>query len=170
MDLLDVDSASASDQQQVVVHRRLERRWLGSLSVPFSSLYANTRVEGTFRLHSPPVLLGYERTGHHLLHAGGADDGDGGGGGPSSLGSGVHHRHQHGSRDSTYLNLYLTVEPPLAAPEPPRERLDCGEEGDEIVAACDKWRQALEAKFPDRKVSDGSTLGTLGHGSEVQGG
>ncbi len=45
------------------VHRRLERKWLGSLSVPFSSLYRNARVEGTFRLHSPAVLLGYERTG-----------------------------------------------------------------------------------------------------------
>ena len=54
-DLDDLDRSSH-------VHQRLERKWLGSLSIPFSSLYHNTRIEGTFRLHSPPVLLGYERS------------------------------------------------------------------------------------------------------------
>ena len=50
------------------IHQRLEKKWLGSLSIPFSSLYQNTRVEGTFRLHSPPVLLGYERLGPSVDH------------------------------------------------------------------------------------------------------
>ena len=50
------------------IHQRLENKWLGSLSIPFSSLYQNTRVEGTFRLHSPPVLLGYERLGPSVDH------------------------------------------------------------------------------------------------------
>ena len=31
------------------VHKRLERKWLGSMTIPFASLYHNTRIEGTFR-------------------------------------------------------------------------------------------------------------------------
>ncbi len=53
-------------------------------------------------------------------------------------------------RDATFLNLYLTVEPPLSAPPPPRERLDCGEEGEELVRACDRWRREMANRFPDR--------------------
>ena len=44
VDLLEDDAERAS-----VVHARLERKWLGSLTVPFASLYHNTRIEGTFR-------------------------------------------------------------------------------------------------------------------------
>jgi coiled-coil and C2 domain-containing protein 2A len=33
-----------------LIHQRLDRRWLGSLTIPFSSLYRNTRIEG-YRLH-----------------------------------------------------------------------------------------------------------------------
>ena len=50
------------------IHQRIENRWLGSLSIPFSSLYQNTRIEGTFRLHSPAILLGYERLGLNIHH------------------------------------------------------------------------------------------------------
>ncbi len=149
-DEVSVDLLEDPSERSTQVHRRLERKWLGSLSVPFSSLFRNTRVEGTFRLRSPPVLLGYERTGHHGGALGGGDDG--GEAGPTSLtsvggGGGRHHR------DATYLNLYLTVEPPLAAPDPPRERLDCGEEGEDVVRQCERWRVQLANKFPDRRVN-----------------
>ena len=57
---MSVDLVEDPSERATRVHRRLERKWLGSLSVPFSSLYRNARVEGTFRLHSPAVLLGYD--------------------------------------------------------------------------------------------------------------
>ena len=52
------------------------------------------------RLHSPHVLLGYERTRQQT--AAGADVAGGGGGGSGGRG-----------KDATYVNLYLTIEPPL---------------------------------------------------------
>ncbi len=42
------------------IHQRREKRWLGSLKIPFSTVYVNQKVEGTFRLEVPIMLLGYE--------------------------------------------------------------------------------------------------------------
>ncbi len=114
-----MDLLEDGDQDSQVVHCRLERKWLGSLSIPFASLYHNTRVEGTFRLHSPAVLLGYERAGDN---------------GP------------------TYLNVYITLEPPLVVPTAIKEKLEC-EESEALVRHCDWWSRELRAKFPHRKVS-----------------
>ena len=40
---------------------REEQRWLGSFTVPFSTLYRNGEVKGVFPLHMPPILLGYAK-------------------------------------------------------------------------------------------------------------
>lgn len=120
------------------IHKRLERKWLGSFSIPFTSLYANTRVEGTVRLHSPPVLLGYDRTGQYTVAAG--------------LWSDMTNPAQEAAaKDATYLNIYLTIEPPLSIPEPVKEKLDC-EESENVIRHCEKWRKDLEGRNPERKV------------------
>ena len=54
----------------------------------------------SFRLHSPHVLLGYERTRQQTASAGADVAGGGGGGGGRG-------------KDAAYVNLYLTIEPPL---------------------------------------------------------
>jgi len=39
---------------------REESRWLGGFALPFSTLYRNGKLEGSFPLSTmPPVLLGY---------------------------------------------------------------------------------------------------------------
>ena len=40
---------------------RTEKRFLGNLSIPFSTIYMEGKVEGTFRLNAPDVCLGYSR-------------------------------------------------------------------------------------------------------------
>ena len=57
-DEVTVDLVDANDDSSQV-HQRIEKKWLGSLSIPFSSLYKNTRIEGTFKLHSPPGMTTY---------------------------------------------------------------------------------------------------------------
>ena len=57
VDLVDANDDSETNSSQV--HQRIEKKWLGSLSIPFSSLYKNTRIEGTFKLHSPPGMTTY---------------------------------------------------------------------------------------------------------------
>ena len=131
VDLLDEESERTSK-----VHKRFEKKWLGSLTIPFATLYRNTRIEGTFRLHSPAVLLGYERTGSSSAAAGFWRES------PESA---------KPPKDATYLNIYMTIQPPLTIPQPIKEKLEC-EESDDLVKLCERWQRDLEAKFPQRKV------------------
>uniref|UniRef100_A0A146LPJ8 Coiled-coil and C2 domain-containing protein 2A n=3 Tax=Lygus hesperus TaxID=30085 RepID=A0A146LPJ8_LYGHE len=54
-----VDLVEDERMRETTIVQRTERYWLGSLRIPFTALYS--RIEGTFQLYSPPVLLGYKR-------------------------------------------------------------------------------------------------------------
>lgn len=60
------------------------------------------QVEGTFRVNTPPVLLGYHKRGRHS-------------GAPADLGI--------ISRNDTLLTLFVTIEPPLQPSQPMAERV-----------------------------------------------
>jgi len=66
------------------------------------------KVEGTFRVRTPPVLLGYAYDSRGTQ----AD---------ASMEAATQH-----STENTYLTLFVTIEPQLAAPEPFREKV-CNE-------------------------------------------
>ena len=76
---------------------RLEKRWLGSLEIPFSTLYLNSKIEGTFKLNVPAVLLGYEYDSRFF-----------------NVGSTA----SNYNSVNTYLTLFLTIDPTLPLPEP----------------------------------------------------
>ena len=139
-----VDLLESDQDRNSHVHQRLEKKWLGSMLIPFSSLYHNTRIEGrvtvhlhlsqtsmarnkyekyetacfctlgTFRLHSPAVLLGYERTGNTanvVLGAGGGFGNTASGGAGGGLGGGgTDPPKSVVSKNATYLNIYLTIQ------------------------------------------------------------
>ena len=71
-------------------------------------------VLGTFRLHSPAVLLGYERTGNTanvVLGAGGGFGNTSSGGAGGGLGGGgTDPPKSVVSKNATYLNIYLTIQ------------------------------------------------------------
>jgi hypothetical protein len=56
------------------------------------------------------------------------------------------------SKNATYINLYLTVQPALVVPDPIKEKLDC-DESEELVQHCDRWKKELETKYQHRKVT-----------------
>ena len=67
---------------------------------------------GTFRLHSPAVLLGYERTGNTanvVLGAGGGFGNTASGGASSGVGGSATDQ-PNISKNATYLNIYLTIQ------------------------------------------------------------
>lgn len=40
----------------------MERRYLGSFSVPFETIYTEGRIEGVFRIDTPAINFGYDHT------------------------------------------------------------------------------------------------------------
>nr|XP_018907512.1 PREDICTED: coiled-coil and C2 domain-containing protein 2A [Bemisia tabaci] len=97
IDLLEDDRLKGT-----MIHQRFERHWLGSLSIPFSTLYHNFRIEGTFQLYSPPCLLGYER----LVSA-------------------------H-SRNATFLTLFIMLQPVINPPPPVKHQLESYENSEVV--------------------------------------
>lgn len=143
-DEITIDLVDDESQRSSQIHQRVEKKWLGSLSIPFSSLYRNARIEGTFKLHSPPVLLGYERSGI----VGGlsliASD--------SSTALGLGGGLAKNAKNATYLNIYATLQPALFVPEPVKEKLDC-DEPENVIQHCLAWSNDLTTKYPQRRVN-----------------
>lgn len=141
---IELDDDDDSDKDLSKIHQRIEKRWLGSLSIPFSSLYKNTRIEGTFKLHSPPILLGYERSGI----VGGLSLASSESSTSLSMGGGF----AKNPKNATYLNIYVTLQPALIVPEPVKEKLDC-DEPESVVQHCLQWTEDLALRFPNRKIN-----------------
>ncbi|XP_013408980.1 coiled-coil and C2 domain-containing protein 2A-like isoform X3 [Lingula anatina] len=136
----DMASNQATSGQEV--HQRIEKNWLGSLYIPFSTLYQNSlephpnnKIDGTFRINSPSILLGYthdgSRTSIDPTGAGGVEVG-------------------RGNAEDTYISLFITIEPQLSSPEHIREKFDSNEDP-KLILAADAWIEALQKKFPKRE-------------------
>ena len=124
-----VDVLEDERERGTNIHRRIEKRWLGSLKIPFSTIYFNTRIDGTFRINKPPVLLGY--TNQTTKTVGDIDMGI-------------------GDRDSTYLTMFVTIEPQLAPAEPFKEKFDSNEDP-KLLEYADRWLADLEKKNSTRE-------------------
>ncbi|XP_078612714.1 coiled-coil and C2 domain-containing protein 2A-like isoform X1 [Branchiostoma floridae x Branchiostoma japonicum] len=130
-DELIIDILEDDRQRETDIHRRIERHWLGSIRIPFSTIYFQSQIDGTFRVEAPPVLLGYKR---------------GGGGGTEGLDL------QMGGNEHTYLTLFITIEPPLTPLEPLKEKFD-SQEDEKLLFQAEKWQGEVEKRFPKRNIS-----------------
>ncbi|XP_068212365.1 coiled-coil and C2 domain-containing protein 2A-like isoform X2 [Palaemon carinicauda] len=117
--------------RESTVHHRIERRWLGSLKIPFSTIYTNSKIEGTFSLEEPVVLLGYIRDSVSTVS-------------PSRF---IHNGEPN--KSGTHLTIYLTLEPTLPPPEPFKAQFDSSEPED-IIIASKEWEASLSSKFSQR--------------------
>ena len=60
--LFDVMERTQRDERERNVRTtREEQRWIGSFTLPFSTLYRSGEVKGVFPLAMPPILLGYTK-------------------------------------------------------------------------------------------------------------
>lgn len=119
------------------------KNWLGSISIPFITLYLNGKIEGSFNLNKPVYLTGYDyesKPKFSLLTTTGH---------VQELDSSYFNNFD--SKKNSYLTIYLTIDPQLNLPS--RIELKCSTDEDSVVYNYAKdWQAQLKRKYPKRLI------------------
>lgn len=135
-DEVQVDALEDERDRGNVVHKKIMRFWLGCLKIPFSTIYFKSKIEGTFKLESPPFMIGYTRDPRLSRIKSSLED--------TTLNM------EQPFRESSYITLFITIEPQLMIPEYFRESYDTIENID-LLDRVVNWSTAFTKKWPNRE-------------------
>ena len=110
-DEVEVDVLEDERERQHMVHKKKLRYWLGTLKIPFSTIYFKSKIEGTFKIETPNVMLGYTRD-PKLSHI------------QTYMNMDTNAVMDTPIKESSYLSLYITIEPQLIVPDAYRETVN----------------------------------------------
>ncbi|KAJ3124071.1 Coiled-coil and C2 domain-containing protein 2A [Nowakowskiella sp. JEL0407] len=123
-----VDMLKDDRERERTIHQKRERNWLGSFSIPFSTIYERSRIEGNFIVRVPAMTLAYEKN----PSAGSLDN---------SVLVGID------STSETILHIFIALEPPLLQPATLKIKV-ASDESEKSLRIARQWLQSLP--FPKR--------------------
>ena len=91
-DEITIDMLQDERERERELYIRKEKVWLGSIQVPFTSVWERSRIDGKFPISIPPTLLGY---GQDLQ---------------------TDEVIKIDAQDQSMLHIFITLDPPLAQP------------------------------------------------------
>lgn len=128
-DLLEDDRSRPTE-----VYQRISSKWLGQLRIPISTIYLNQRIEGTFEIKTPPILVGYTRTNSNetpeytsMLIGSSLPD----------------------MRELTHISLFINLEPNVEIPKIDTNELECVEL-EQTKTRIYLWFEEYRNEFPSR--------------------
>lgn len=127
------------------VYQRISSKWLGTIKIPVANICANQRIEGTFEVSVPTVLLGYTKPKFSRADFG--------------YQSTISVENLPVMSKKTQIHLFISLEPNVEIPQMISSGLECIEvEGVELQIKM--WYEQLKLEFPSR-VASWSPLVTL---------
>ncbi|RZF35906.1 hypothetical protein LSTR_LSTR015396 [Laodelphax striatellus] len=128
-----IDLLEDDRQRTTNIHQRMERHWLGSLAIPFASLYANSRVVRHIQtVQSTSVLLGLMKRDS-----------------PPPSRRGISRIRALRISETTLIShtVFITCIHSCICPNAFKERLECSEPSPNLEQYMEEWEAAGEARL-----------------------